>query len=165
MKKVMMMLAMVCMAVVVSAQDVVGTWFAAEEDNSMSMMMNITLKEDQRASFDVQVVMPQEAEGMQMLIYLNVSMPAKWTMKKEVVTVKFDKKEKPTFNVDVEIPGLDEGTLNLVKAMVQKEMEGQRKELEKEMLKELNGEKFEMSIGYDNGEMVMIAEGGVLHRK
>lgn len=162
----MMVLAMVCMAVVVSAQDVVGTWFAAEEDNSMAMSIVFALNENLSGDMGIQVAIPQEAEGVQMVINIKSNVPLKWSVKKDVVTIKMTKNGKPTLDIDIDLPGIDEETASLVKAMIEKEVKGMQKELEKELLKGLTGEKLEMTIGHDNGETVLIMDKDtILHRK
>ncbi len=122
------------------AQSIVGKWKATPEtlakiELTEGTVMTMALNANKTCNMQFDFSMEQAiAEGVQMIVKINAVVPYKYTASKGMLTI-IETGAAPKVNIDIQAPGLDKETFDVLK----REIEPNMAELKKEFANDIKG--------------------------
>lgn len=122
------------------AQSVVGKWKATQEtlakiEFEEGTTMTLALNANKTCNMQLDIKMEQDiSEGLQMIIKITAVVPYKYTASNGMFTI-IETGAAPKVNIDIQAPGLDKETLDMIK----REIEPSMADVKKEFVNDIKG--------------------------
>ena len=120
------------------AQSVVGKWKATPEtlakiELTEGTNMTLTLNANKTCNMQFDIKMEQDiSEGLQMIVGITAAIPLKYTTSDGMIAI-INTGAAPKVNIDIQAPGLDKETLDMIKREIEPTMADAKKEFANEI--------------------------------
>lgn len=120
------------------AQSVVGKWKATPEtlakvELTEGANMTLTLNANKTCNMQLDIKMEEDiSEGLQMIIKITAVVPLKYTTSDGMIAI-INTGAAPKVNIDIQAPGLDKETLDMIKREIEPSMADAKKEFANEI--------------------------------